>query len=85
VTRRSLVSGFILTALLTLSTATSASAQNCPFLSLTTQAEVDAVSCSRVIGNVQVRGPTSQISTGWATSLRSEKACGSTWTPRWPM
>jgi hypothetical protein len=42
-------------ALLTLST-TTASAQVCASLNLTTQAEVDAVSCSSVTGNVTISG-----------------------------
>ena len=40
-----------------LSTATNASAQVCASLTLTTQAEVDAVSCSSVTGDLSISGP----------------------------
>jgi len=56
VTHRSLVSALILTALLTLATATNASAQVCASLTLYTQAQVDAVSCSSVTGDVYISG-----------------------------
>jgi hypothetical protein len=56
VKHRNLVSVLVLTALLTLSTATNASAQVCASLALTTQAEVDAVSCSSVTGNLTIQG-----------------------------
>ncbi len=50
VKHRNLVPALVLTALLTLSAATNASAQACASLMLETQAEVDAVSCSSVAG-----------------------------------
>jgi len=40
-----------------LSTATNASAQVCAFLTLTTQAEVNAVNCSSVTGILTISGP----------------------------
>ena len=43
--------------LVMLSTATTASAQVCGSLTLTSQAEVDAVSCTSVTGNLTISGP----------------------------
>ena len=45
-----------------LSTTTNASAQVCDFLTLTTQAQVDAVSCSSVTFGISIIGGTSRTS-----------------------
>jgi hypothetical protein len=56
VMHRHLVPVFVLSAFLTLSTATDVLAQVCPGVTLTTQAEVDAFSCSSVTGSLVISG-----------------------------
>ena len=51
---RKLAPALVLSALLTLFTATNASAQGCASLTLTTQAQVDAVSCRSVQVSLQI-------------------------------